>query len=119
MLTSSFSRIVTLVSFLNLGSNRLQTTVDERQGGPDRSDAAARQELGAPFLSSLVTNRGVSASTQNQSLAALLFLYQRVLGRALAWMDQSVRASGPSGCPWSSPAARCAACSSEWTARWV
>ena len=33
------------------------------------------------FLSHLATNRRVSASTQSQALAALLFLYQHVLGR--------------------------------------
>ncbi|HET6283899.1 MAG TPA: phage integrase N-terminal SAM-like domain-containing protein [Polyangia bacterium] len=36
-------------------------------------------EVGA-FLSSLATDHCVSASTQNQALAALLFLYQVVLG---------------------------------------
>lgn len=33
------------------------------------------------FLSHLATTRGISASTQNQALAALLFLYQHVLGQ--------------------------------------
>jgi len=33
------------------------------------------------FLSDLATNRNVSASTQNQALAALLFMYKEVLGR--------------------------------------
>lgn len=47
--------------------------------------------LGAPeieaFLDHLATSRAVSASTQNQALAALLFLYIRVLDRppTLAW----------------------------------
>lgn len=35
------------------------------------------------FLTSLAVRRGVSASTQNQALAALLFLYAEVLGRPL------------------------------------
>jgi integron integrase len=35
------------------------------------------------FLSSLATQSGVAASTQNQALAALLFLYDRVLRQAL------------------------------------
>jgi integron integrase len=35
---------------------------------------------------------GVSASTQNQALAALLFLYQRVLEVELDWLDDVVRA---------------------------
>lgn len=38
----------------------------------------------AEFLSNLVVERGVSASTQNQALAALTFLYAEVLRRPLA-----------------------------------
>ena len=34
----------------------------------------------------------MSASTQNQALSAVLFLYEEVLGRRLSWMDQIVRA---------------------------
>jgi integron integrase len=39
------------------------------------------------FLSSLATDSGVSASTQNQALAALLFLYDHVLRQALPRID--------------------------------
>ena len=39
------------------------------------------------FLSHLATERNVSASTQRQALAAVLFLYQKVLGQAVPWMD--------------------------------
>jgi integron integrase len=39
------------------------------------------------FLSALALDGGVSASTQNQALAALRFLYERVLGRSLAGVD--------------------------------
>ena len=46
----------------------------------------------AAFLTHLATRRNVSASTQNQALGALLFLYREVLGRRLAWMDGVVRA---------------------------
>ena len=53
----------------------------------------------AAFLSSLATDRSVSASTQNQALAALLFLYQRVLGVALATLPSVVRARRPSRLP--------------------
>jgi len=53
-------------------------------------------EMGAAevtrFLSSLATVRNVSASTQNQALAALLFLYRDVLERDLPWFDDLVRA---------------------------
>lgn len=53
------------------------------------------------FVSSLAT-RGVSASTQNQALSAVLFLYQAALGRRVPWMDDIVRAQRPArlpGCP--------------------
>ena len=50
------------------------------------------------FLSSLAT-RGVSASTQNQALSALLFLYEVIVGRNLPWMDRVVRAQRPSRLP--------------------
>ena len=46
------------------------------------------------FVSSLAT-RGVSASTQNQALSAILFLFQAVLGQRLAWMNEIVRARRP------------------------
>ena len=44
------------------------------------------------FLSHLPTQRGVSASTQNQALSALLFLYRGVLNIELPWLDNVVRA---------------------------
>lgn len=44
------------------------------------------------FLTSLASSGGVSASTQNQALAALLFLYREVLKQELPWMDEVVRA---------------------------
>ena len=47
------------------------------------------------FLSSLAIERRVSASTQNQALSALLFLYRRVLGVELPWLDGLVRAKRP------------------------
>lgn len=56
-------------------------------------------ELGAPevqaFLSSLAVDRVVAASTQNQALAAILFLYGRVLDIQLPWMEEIVRAKRP------------------------
>jgi integron integrase len=51
------------------------------------------------FLSALATTRRVSASTQNQALAALLFLYAEVLERKLQWMSQLVRAKRPERLP--------------------
>jgi len=47
------------------------------------------------FLSHLATERNVAAATQNQALAALLFLYKQVLGRELGWFDDLVRAKRP------------------------
>jgi integron integrase len=44
------------------------------------------------WLSHLATDLEVSASTQRQALAALLFLYQQVLGMRLPWMDNITRA---------------------------
>jgi len=44
------------------------------------------------FLSSLANDRHVSSSTQNQALAALLFLYQKVLEVELPWLTEVTRA---------------------------
>ncbi len=44
------------------------------------------------FLSSLAVERHVSASTQNQALAALLFLYREVLGDHIGGLDGLVHA---------------------------
>ncbi|MFC3606737.1 integron integrase [Stutzerimonas tarimensis] len=61
------------------------------------------QEMGAAeveqFLSHLAVDRHVSASTQNQALAALLFLYKQVLGVQLPWLDDVVRAKRPDRLP--------------------
>ena len=58
-----------------------------------------RREIGAPevtaFLSHLAVEGGVAAATQNQALAALLFLYKEVMGEPLPWLDDIVRAKRP------------------------
>ena len=51
------------------------------------------------FLTALAVERHVSASTQNQALAALLFLYRYVLGRDPGWLDGVVRARRPQRLP--------------------
>lgn len=51
------------------------------------------------FLNDLAVRRGVSAATQNQALAALVFLYREVLGRDLPWLAGLVRAKGPMRLP--------------------
>lgn len=49
-------------------------------------------ELGAPeveaFLRFLAADRNVAPSTHNQALAALIFLYAKVLGLSLPWMQE-------------------------------
>ncbi len=44
------------------------------------------------FLTHLAVDRKVSASTQNQALAAILFLYKKVLQVELPWLDGIVHA---------------------------
>ena len=51
------------------------------------------------FLSNLVAEREVSASTQNQAVSALLFLYRDVLGMPRGWMRGLVRAKRKSILP--------------------
>ena len=54
------------------------------------------REMGAKeveaFLTHLAIERGVSASTQSQAKAALLFLYREVLKIELPWLDEIVEA---------------------------
>lgn len=54
------------------------------------------QDMGAPevtaFLNHLANERQVSASTQNQALSALLFLYRELLQVELPWLDGVIRA---------------------------
>jgi integron integrase len=60
-------------------------------------------ELAAPevasFLDHLAIERRVSAATQNQALAALLFLYDEVLGRPLGSLPELARARRPKRLP--------------------
>src|SRR5262249_62031966 len=44
------------------------------------------------YLSSLAVDGNVAASTQNQALSALLFLYREVLKQDVPWLDDVVRA---------------------------
>jgi site-specific recombinase XerD len=54
------------------------------------SDMAAR--VVGDSLAHLAVDRKVSASTQNQALATILFLYQKVMQVELPWLDGIVRA---------------------------
>jgi integron integrase len=60
-------------------------------------------EMGATeitqFLSALAVKEKVAASTQNQALSALLFLYRGVLEQNLPWLDDIVRAKRPERLP--------------------
>ena len=61
------------------------------------------RELGAAevtaFLNHLVAQRHVAAATQNQALAALLFLYKEVLALPLPWLDGIEHAKRPARRP--------------------
>jgi Phage integrase, N-terminal SAM-like domain len=60
------------------------------------SDRRHPSTMGGPeverFLTHLTVERGVSASTRSQALAALLFLYRQVLQIELPWLENVVRA---------------------------
>ena len=61
------------------------------------------REMGAEeveaFLTHLATVGQVSASTQNQAVSALLFLYREILGIQLPWLDNVIRAKKPQRLP--------------------
>ncbi len=61
------------------------------------------RDMGAPqveaFLSMLANERRLSASTHNQALSALLFLYREVLGIQMPWLDSIQRPSAPKRIP--------------------
>lgn len=67
------------------------------------SDRRHPRAMGGPeieaFLSSLAVRGQVAASTQNQALSALLFLYREVLVVELPWLDGVVRAKRPQRVP--------------------
>ena len=52
------------------------------------------------FLSSLASESHVSASTQNQALNAVLFLYRKVLRKEIGYVNGVVRAKRPRGYRW-------------------
>src|SRR5438128_5531979 len=66
-----------------------------REASPGRDG----RDRSVPLPSSLAVEGRVSASTQNQALAALLFLYGPVLGVELPWLDDLVRAVRPERLP--------------------
>jgi integrase len=61
------------------------------------------KEMGATevkqFVSALVVDKNVAASTQNQALSAILFLYRDVPEQNLPWIDDVVRSKRPARLP--------------------
>ncbi|MEZ5576966.1 MAG: integron integrase [Candidatus Competibacteraceae bacterium] len=61
------------------------------------------QEMGKQkaeqFLSHLAVDRNVAASTQNQALSAILFLYKEVLEQDIGWLENVERAKRPARLP--------------------
>jgi SAM-dependent methyltransferase len=51
------------------------------------------------FLTDLAVTQHVAASTQNQALSALLFLYKEVLRQEIAWLEDVIRAKKPQKLP--------------------
>lgn len=66
--------------------------------GKRHPDVMGEPEINA-FLSSLATDGRVAASTQNQALSALLFLYRHVLEKPFPEMTALVRARRPARLP--------------------
>jgi integron integrase len=64
-----------------------------------RHPQAMGEEEVREFLTHLAVKRQVSASSQNQALAALLFLYREVLRQELGWVEGIVRAKRPERLP--------------------
>lgn len=53
----------------------------------------------AEFLTHLARDLSVAASTQNQALSALLFLYKEVLKHEIGWLEKVERAKKPPKLP--------------------
>jgi len=97
--------------------DRLRTAIRIRRYSPNTEKAYCRwvrrfiffhgkrhpSEMGpvevAGFLNHLVVKENVSASTQNQALCALVFLYRRVLGTDLGELPERYRATRPKNLP--------------------
>jgi integron integrase len=75
----------------------------ETQAGHMRYIWRHPSEMGEPevtsFLTSLARDGNVAASTQNQALSALLFLYKEVLKQEIGWLDSVERAKKPARLP--------------------
>ena len=69
-----------------------------RFNGGRHPEALGGEQINA-FLTHLAVNEKVSASTQNQALAALLYLYRRVIGRDPGQLEGVIRARRPQRLP--------------------
>lgn len=69
-----------------------------REQGAEGPEELGEADIGR-FLSNLAGRSSVSASTQNQALNALLFLFQQVLGKKIGLIGGVVRANGPQRLP--------------------
>ena len=98
-----FAEIRSLLRFKHFSVNTerayLQWIRRFMQANPGRHPRALGGADVERFLSALATEADVAASTQNQALSALLFLYRDVFGRELPWMTDIVRAKRPQRTP--------------------
>jgi len=69
-----------------------------KSGGSPVSSERAEHRINA-FVTSLAVKDNVAASTQNQALAALLFLYRHVLGIEVGDLEDLIRAKKPARLP--------------------
>jgi len=64
-----------------------------------RHPGEMREAEMSEFLTHLARSENVSASTQNQALSALLFLYKEVLKQEIGWLQNVERAKKPARLP--------------------
>jgi integron integrase len=77
---------------MSIGSSAIYSFITSASTGNGESEIAQ-------FLSGLATEGRVSASTQNQALNAILFLYNEVLSKKIGLIDGVVRAKRPQRLP--------------------
>jgi site-specific recombinase XerD len=65
----------------------------------NRHPGEMAEEEVAEFLTHLARHLKVAASTQNQALSALLFLYKEVLKHEIGWLEKVERAKKPPKLP--------------------
>jgi len=105
MAVAPYSPLTLLEAIRRAGGARHLSLRTEQQyvywirGFARRFDRRHPREMSAaevqPYLSMLANELRVSASTHNQALSALLFLYRAVLKQELPWMEQIERPRRP------------------------